>query len=451
MASISFRPSKKDKTFNFLIAIENGLNRDGSRKRETCIFKSTAPTKAKAKKEAEIFAEELERKKLQKEIISGDIISFDEFVKKWEENWLIKLTQKVQENYLDNIRLHVSPYIGKKMLSRITTNEIDRIIKQLLKEGFASSTVHTVFTVINSVMKYAYKKKYISENPCDFCDELPSVQLKNVDDLHFFTPEQAKFFLNEVLTKEYQVKRKGHIRALKNTGKEYTVDEYESTISISYQWRVYFTIALYSGFRRSEMCALTWEDISFKTNSIKITKALSETKKKGTIVKDPKTHAGKREIILPPICFEMLKKWKLHSMYECRCLGSKWLGHRDQILPNKKKDYFELNTVFTQACGLPMSLSSPSHKFHEILLMYNESCENEEDKLPMIRLHDLRHTSVTALLSENTDIETVAKRAGHSKPSVTLNIYGHCIPENDKKASAKLDNLFNTDNEMKAE
>ena len=53
----------------------------------------------------------------------------------------------------------------------------------------------------------------------------------------------------------------------------------------------------------------------------------------------------------------------------------------------------------------------------------------------MIRLHDLRHTGAALLLGSGVDIETVSRRLGHSKASVTLDIYGHALPENDKKAS----------------
>lgn len=89
-----------------------------------------------------------------------------------------------------------------------------------------------------------------------------------------------------------------------------------------------------------------------------------------------------------------------------------------------------------------MHLSTPTHKFIEILDMYNNSCTREEDKLPRIHLHDLRHTSATLLLSENTDIETVSHRLGHSKASVTLDIYGHALPAKDQQAADVLEAMF---------
>ena len=110
----------------------------------------------------------------------------------------------------------------------------------------------------------------------------------------------------------------------------------------------------------------------------------------------------------------------------------------------KTPDSFDENTVFIQnkAIGQPLNLSSPGHKFHEIIDLYNATCKKEADKLPHIRLHDLRHTGATLLLGNNTDIETVSKRLGHAKASVTLDIYGHALPENDKTAAKTLEAML---------
>ena len=67
---------------------------------------------------------------------------------------------------------------------------------------------------------------------------------------------------------------------------------------------------------------------------------------------------------------------------------------------------------------------------------------HEEDKLPNISLHDLRHTNATLLISERVDIETVSRRLGHSKPSITEDIYGHPIDANDEKAARALEALL---------
>lgn len=56
--------------------------------------------------------------------------------------------------------------------------------------------------------------------------------------------------------------------------------------------------------------------------------------------------------------------------------------------------------------------------------------------------HSLRHTHATRLLSEHVPLLEVSKRLGHSKASLTLELYGHAIPGYDKTLGAKVDEIF---------
>ena len=51
------------------------------------------------------------------------------------------------------------------------------------------------------------------------------------------------------------------------------------------------------------------------------------------------------------------------------------------------------------------------------------------------RLHDLRHYHATQLLAAGVPVTTVSKRLGHTSPAVTLNTYGHWLPEQDRDAA----------------
>ena len=82
-----------------------------------------------------------------------------------------------------------------------------------------------------------------------------------------------------------------------------------------------------------------------------------------------------------------------------------------------------------------MHPSTPYHKFKEIIHQYNATCQKDSDKLPLITLHDLRHTSATLLISQNIDIAVVSERLGHSNISTTLDIYTHAL----KKADAYIE------------
>ena len=443
MASIKERP-KADGTLSFLITVS--LGRDENKKKiiKTTTFtpKSKAPTKAR--KEADAFATEFELQVLSGDVVVDDDISFAQFEQIWEKNWLPSKTPGVIEGYKGVARVRVLPYLGHLKLNKIKAPHIDNILKREQAENKAPATVRMTFTVINSIFKYALKKQYIRENPCIRCDELPEVTMRTGNDISFFTEEQTNRFLNDALTMEYNYSIKGHSRVLAKTGETYQVPEYTESRKIPLQWQIYFTMAIYGQFRRGEMCALTWRDLDMDHNIISINKAVINTKY-GRVVKGTKTRAGIRDIVMPANLFILLKQWKKEQLELCIRMGTAWKGHRNGKTEDGKDDSFEENTIFIQTNnGLPVHLSTPGHKFAEIVDIYNKNCSKEEDKLPKIRLHDLRHTGATLLLGQNTDIETVSRRLGHSKASVTLDIYGHALPENDKKAAETLEAMFKT-------
>ena len=62
--------------------------------------------------------------------------------------------------------------------------------------------------------------------------------------------------------------------------------------------------------------------------------------------------------------------------------------------------------------------------------------------LPRKHFHALRHTHATQLLVNNVPLLEVSKRLGHSKPSITLDLYGHSIPGYDKQIPEKVNAIF---------
>lgn len=58
------------------------------------------------------------------------------------------------------------------------------------------------------------------------------------------------------------------------------------------------------------------------------------------------------------------------------------------------------------------------------------------DELGMedVRMHSLRHHHATSLLAAGVPLHTVQKRLGHSKPSTTIDIYGHATDEGEVRA-----------------
>jgi integrase len=66
--------------------------------------------------------------------------------------------------------------------------------------------------------------------------------------------------------------------------------------------------------------------------------------------------------------------------------------------------------------------------------------------LPTVRIHDLRHTAATTLLSAGADVLSVSRMLGHSTPMLTLSLYGHVLDQGVFDAVARL-----TDRRLTAE
>lgn len=418
----------------YQIIVFLGRDDTGKKIRETVTYipESTAPIKAK--KEAEAFAAEFEKKVKSGKYIKDTKLTFTELVELWKDSEsFANLSIACQEDYQRVLKNWFIPSIGSIHINDISAVHLESIYNRMRKEGKAKTTIKRAHCVVSSVIKYAYRKKMIEDDIISRVD-LPKIE-KNTQ-LTYFDIEQSKRFL-EALHMTYEVPHKAHTRIIKETGQTYEVPEYTQKVIISSQFIAYFTLALFSGFRRGEMIALTWNDIDFDNKTVTISKAMSSTRSQGQIEKSPKTKSGYRTLKLPSEVFESLKAWKSEQKALYIKVGTMWRGFRGHD--------FDKNHVFIRTdneCGKVMYLDTPYSKLKEIIQLYNSTVTDDRDKLPDIRLHDLRHVSASLMISQNVDIETISRRMGHAETSTTLNIYGHAFESLDESASDTLENLL---------
>ncbi|MFL6027170.1 MAG: tyrosine-type recombinase/integrase [Friedmanniella sp.] len=58
-----------------------------------------------------------------------------------------------------------------------------------------------------------------------------------------------------------------------------------------------------------------------------------------------------------------------------------------------------------------------------------------EERLPVIRLHDLRHPHATLLLADGVPVKVVSERLGHASATITLTVYQHVHPGMGREAA----------------
>lgn len=59
-----------------------------------------------------------------------------------------------------------------------------------------------------------------------------------------------------------------------------------------------------------------------------------------------------------------------------------------------------------------------------------------------VRLYDLRHTTATALLMRCIPVNSVAARLGHASAKMTLDVYGHVLPDTDQMVVGAISEAF---------
>lgn len=381
-------------------------------------YTPTAQTPAKRKKEVEKFAIEFEERCKSGKYLDGETMTFISFVDEWEKRYAENnLTQAVIESYRGVIDLYFKNTIGKMKLSKINALHLQDIYSIMKDRGLSAATIRRAHAIASSIFSKAYKWNLIEDNPCKRV-ELPSVD--NNDAENCFNVEQAKRFL-EYLEQPYEVKYRPRMRNGRIVAAGYT-----TTMTTPEQMILYFNLAIYGGFRRGELIALTWNDVNFDKGYISVNKSCSKVKG-GQIQKDPKSKAGIRCVPLPPNCMSMLKNWRQHEREYAFSLGSYWKG-----APLSDLGCCHL---FIQEDGKQMYIDTPTHKFREIILRYNDTCRDEKLLLPEIHLHGLRHTFATLMISLGYDVVTISKMLGHAKVSITLDVYSHAFKENEVKAS----------------
>jgi integrase len=84
-------------------------------------------------------------------------------------------------------------------------------------------------------------------------------------------------------------------------------------------------------------------------------------------------------------------------------------------------EWHDMGLVFTNRTGSSMhSYTITGGSFKRII---------KRTQLPDIRLHDLRHTCATLLLSKAVHPKLVQTLLGHKSIKITLDTYSHVLPE----------------------
>lgn len=283
------------------------------------------------------------------------------------------VSPKTSERYSELRRTHVRPHIGNKRMQAIRAEDLNKLYADL-HHKIAPRTVKHVHRILHRVFGHATKWGNVKRNVVSLVDapkapatEAPALQLADIPRMFAAVRGRNLFPIT--------------------------------------------VVALGTGMRRGELCALRWQDVDLDGAKLKVEQSLEETRKGGLRVKLPKSARGRRSISLSPAVVSEL--------------SAHWKAQQEQRLSLGLGGASPDDLVFANWDG---SARRPNGLTKEFADAMERAC------LPHVTLHTLRHTHASQLITSGMDILTISRRLGHSSPAITLTVYGHLLTSEDRAA-----------------
>lgn len=265
-------------------------------------------------------------------------------------------------------------------IQQLTAPAIQQFLNDL-PETMATSTKHKIYGLLNRALKKAVLVRLIPTSPTEAV-EAPKIRQEEVE---IFTTEE----MDAILTK-MQVKTR-----------------YQTQL---YRRYPFILLAATTGARLGELLGLRWSDFDKVAGTISIKRSMQSVDGK-MLEMPPKTKAGRRIIPIPKEVVEVLQK----TRSEAKVLSIDGL-------------------IFCTRTGKCLRPYNVNKFWHDILKYVG---------VPYRKFHTLRHTHATEMLAAGVPIMEVSRRLGHSKPSHTLNLYGHAIPAYSSTMVDKVAEIYN--------
>ncbi len=302
----------------------------------------------------------------------------------WLEQWLafteplVKISTFIR--YRNSVKNHIEPFLGKYLVEEINTKLMESYIRNLMvngrkdgKGGLCNKSILDILLIIKQTFRYV--EAYEIPIGCNFSN----VKIKST-----YREMRVLSVGEEKLLAEYLIKNPDR----RNLG---------------------VLLALYTGIRIGELCALQGKHILINEKVIKIEQTVQRLQKRNDrertkthlLVSVPKTSKAIRLIPLPEfLCFYL----KVFSTGE----NDYWLsGAEDKLIE-------------------PRTMQNHFKRCIEKLEIKNAN------------FHSLRHTFATRCVEVGFDLKSLSEILGHSSVKITMDRYVHSTLEQKRVCMEKI-------------
>lgn len=303
-----------------------------------------------------------------------------EYLPRWLSQHRASIRPKTAYQYAWNIQRYILPFLGPVQMSVLSLDRIEKYYGELLEAGVSIRTVRIVHTILHRALDKAVRYQLIRFNPSDGA----SLPRYHYAEMKVFDESQVSQFLLAGQNSPFQA--------------------------------LYY-LAVTAGLRQGELLGLKWSDLKWVSGTLHVQRQLQYIPGQSWSLVEPKSKSSKRTIKLGENTLQMLRLHKERQETLKSMAGERWN---------------DLDLIFPSSVGTPANDSHLRKDFLNVLILAG---------LPRIRFHDLRHSCAALLLNSGVPVIAVSRMLGHSKPSVTLDVYGHLYNELQDEAAARMDQL----------
>ena len=303
---------------------------------------------------------------------SLDIKTVDELFNAWFDYKKNKVKPTTLANYSHFYNNGIKDHLGTMKLSKLTPYIMQKFIDDSSQRY---SHVDVLYIILRQMFEYAVSMEIMDHNIADKVAKPKGHTADHKVKDNFYNKDELSYFL----------------QSAKDTS--------------SYMVYAYFRLLAYTGMRKGEALALSWEDLDIENKTVNVNKNCvynSLTKRK--MIQTPKTEASIRKISLDNKTVSVLQQWHLRQSRWKMANGFRKTDGEQFIFPSKKNEILNVNTPYNWLKSI-----------------YNKKPQK------MIRVHGFRHTHASLLFESGASIKEVQERLGHSNSEMTLQIYTHVV------------------------
>lgn len=360
----------------FKLYVELGYDQRGKRKRRTKVVEASGPRAADKK------LREFELEVMTEKDVDLKNPPFEVITDRWYKNYA---SQRYAGKTLDNYVYVLKPiriFFDGMKVKNIGHMQVEDFFIQEKNDGRGSLVKK--YDVLNSIFKKAIDWKVIAESPMEGIEK-PKNSNK---EMSYYKPNE----LTELM---------------------------EAIQDLSERHQLMVLISLIGALRRGEVLGISLNDaVDFENNQIHVFRSLSYSKAKGLELKKTKSE-DQRDVTLPSWLMKRLHAYYVKQLNIKMEMRNLWKGFKDytgkEVMLFVADDY-----------GYPFQPNAYTRFWGRFM---------KRTDIKKIRLHDLRHSSASTMLSEGVNMKVIQKRLGHKNIKTTLNTYSHVSTEEDQKAA----------------